>query len=147
MSEIQEEKHAIDTWRPRHITKDYLNNVATNVSNDKLIPEVVLIAFLELWKKRNYGHMANLYWLPLSNHKPDIMGVKQQFRDKTIGAYRVTNIVDDAPAITNIGVEIIIDSVPSSFEARLLFAGSNDNKPNCRNSCDGEWKLVHVRQQ
>lgn len=145
IAKIEKEKDEIRKWEPRIIANEYLNEISTNNIKDESLPEITLIKFIELWKNKNYGYMANKYWsMFFSNGKPNISDVRNMFKNDNIINYKITNITDEAPAISNIEFKAEINDEIKNYNARLIFEGE-DNQPHSRNSVKGQWKIVFIQ--
>lgn len=145
--QIEKEKQAIKDWTARNISKVYLNSLSANSSNDDSLPETIVIQFLELWKKKNYGYMANIYWpIFFKNGKPNIVEIRNQFQDFIIENYKITKIIDESPAISEIEFECLSNNVKKDYKARLLFEG-NDYQSHSRNYGNGKWKIVFIQEK
>lgn len=82
LKEIEEENVAVQDWKPRDISDGYLNNLNQERDMDSDLPETIVMNFLGLWRKKNYGYMANMYWsMYFQNAKPDVVEIKNQFRE------------------------------------------------------------------
>ena len=142
-----ENRSANKEWKPRQISKEYINYLNLKKSADVTLPESVAIEFLNLWVKRNYGYMAKLY----SKHfNPDlnkrIIEVREQFEYDPIDSFKILNIIDNSPSMSEIEVEVIkVSSENLKYIIRLLYEDSNNiAKPG--SLAGGNWKIVYVNK-
>ena len=136
-------KLAIQDWKPREITEKYIQCLNKDGCIDNSQPEVIALKFLYLPNK-NYGHLADLFWPNFySNPKNKLIQIKDQFIGIDIDTYRIINIKDEAPAISEIDIFINEkNNTSSTYTMRLIYQG--DNKASSRNLKDGKWEIVHV---
>ena len=148
LKEIEAEKAALRDWRPRDISDNYLNNLNQDSGMDRDLPETIVMNFLGLWKKKNYGYIANMYWsVYFQNGKPDVIEIKNQFREWELDRYLISRILDEAPGISEIDVDafLVNKETATKFRFRLLYEG-HDGLARSRNLGNGNWRIVSVQE-
>lgn len=140
---INLQKEAIKKWKPRDISKEYIGKINKGYYPDKELPEYIAIKFLDLWIKRNYGYMADLYWLTLSNNsKSYVKEVRDLFSLKIIKEYLLIEICDKSPDITEVRLRAKMeDNCFKEFTIRLLYE-SLDGNALPRSLKKGKWVVV-----
>jgi hypothetical protein len=144
LSSIEETKSAQKEWQSREITKEYLDYLNIKKPADKTQPECVAIEFLSLWISKNYGFMAKLYskhFHPDLNKK--IIEVREEFEPYPIDSFKILNIVDKSPRISEIGIEVKTGSDILNYTFRLLYE-DNKNMAKPRNLLGGNWKILFI---
>jgi hypothetical protein len=145
--ESDELNEAIKNWKPREIEDYYIKTINEKGCNDKTKPETIVIEFLSLLKKKNYGHLANLFWSFLySNSQKRILDIKNQFMDYDFNSYKIIKINDKAPAISEIDFNLSKDNnVIGNYTIRLIYRdGDNASSSNLKN---GKWVVVYVEKK
>jgi hypothetical protein len=100
-------KRAIEDWCPRVITPQYIEELNQTMGADEALPEAIVLRFLALWKKRNYGQMAQLFWRRLVDSTKKYAGeVREQYGVTCVERYEILRIDDKAGAIAEIDVRI-----------------------------------------
>jgi len=147
LDSIEVIKSAQKEWQSREITEEYINSLNLEKSANKTLPEGVAIEFLNLWIKRNYGFMAKLY----SKHfhpdaKKKIIEVREDFEHYPIDSFKILNIVDESPGISEINIEVKTGIDILNYTFRLLYEGSN-NIAKPRNLAGGNWKIAFLNRK
>lgn len=143
----KESKLAVEEWKPRQISKKYIDSLKLKKSADITSPESVAIEFLNLWVKRNYGYIAKLY----SKHfNPDlnkrILEIREQFEYHPIDSFKILNIIDISPGMSEIEIEVRkVNSENFKYIIRLLYEDSN-NIAKPRSMAGGNWKILYVNK-
>lgn len=141
-----ENKSAVEEWKSRQISNEYIESLNLKKSADVIFPESVVIEFLNLWVKKNYGYMARLY----SKHfNPDlnkkILEVREQFEHYPINSFKILNIDDEGPGISEINIEVKTGSDILNYDFRLLYE-DNNNIAKPRNLAGGNWKIAFLNR-
>lgn len=145
---IGENRSANEEWKPRQISNGYLDSLNLKNSADATVPENVAIEFLNLWINRNYGFMAELY----SKHfDPDlnkrIHKVREQFEYHSIDSFKILNIIDNSPGMSEVEVEVRkVGSENFKYNIRLLYEDSN-NIAKPRSLVGGNWKVSFIQEK
>jgi hypothetical protein len=140
-------QQATEAWEPRNISPEYIDSVNSSSTAADGTPESVVLECLAFWKKRNYGYMAKLFWNKMAeNPMMYAREVRQQFEQIGVNRYSINRIVDEAPAISEIHVEISggdDDSNVSYWTFRLIREDENGD-PVPANLPGGRWQIVWV---
>jgi hypothetical protein len=149
LSENQEQKKAIEEWLPRKIAVgiDFPGNgEAGEYSIDS--PEKILVEFFEYMGKNNYGKMAQ-YVTKICPSVDSIGKVAKEvrtiFRGKKLLNFKISNIRDEAPAISEIDTVINFEiggkQISHEHTFRLIY---QDDKCSTyvRGHNDGAWKIL-----
>jgi hypothetical protein len=148
LDETEKIKKALDEWKKRDISNEYLKNINEIQQCDDFSPENIVIKFTEFWKQKNYGYMTNLYCSYIfGDFKPKIPEIRNQFENLLLLDYQIINIQDDAPGITIVDIEAQLENYDSKiYSFRLLYEGS-DGFARARNLNDGKWGIVFVQEK
>lgn len=146
-------KKACDEWAPRTLKKD-IDFPESGPSNDyaENSPEKRLVEFLEYWKIRNFGFMANCidYFNGEDRTLKDKAGIlaREFFRGKTLVSFRILDIEDDGVSATNIATELTIKvnekEIIGEFPFRMIYLKNENGKIGVRNFDEGTWKIVSI---
>lgn len=147
LKDNEKQKKLIDDWRPRSLKAghDFLKNGV--VSDYKVgTPEKALIEFLELINKKNYGEMARRVTSLVSFAEKQKAGeLRVKFKDIEIQKFCIDEIVDQAPAISEITIVLDYKSNNQNefkkIVVRMIFQ-DNSNSILVRNSPNGSWKII-----
>lgn len=144
LNDIETQKKAINDWVPRKFSKEYLKKTnGINNIND-VYPEYYAFKFLDLWKNRNYGNMAKMYWSALSSKFSQIITeVKNQYKDQELQNYEIVKIRDEAPAISEVDINIIVDNNAEIYTMRLIYEDEN-GYGKVRSVENGNWRIVYM---
>lgn len=138
---------ALKNWKKREFTEDYFKVLNESEQTDKNLPETIALQFLEYWRGKNYGYMGKMYWSQFfHNGKPDIQEIRDQFVDLPLNSFKISNISDEAAAISVIDIKAELDNDIKEFTIRMIYEGS-DGYARARNLFDGEWKIVFVQEK
>jgi hypothetical protein len=149
IADTEDSKKRLAAWRARSLVvgKDAPASGAASEYEDGS-PEKALAEFLELWRRRNYGEMANYvseldFYFTKENVRP--RRVREVFGDKVFGSFRLAQIRDEAPAITEIDtlLQYSVDhrTLNHNFTFRLLHEDSTgDATP--RGKPGSAWRLI-----
>ncbi len=144
---ITQMQKAIDAWKARSISTEYLQAIQNPAAVEKGSPEAVVLEFLTFWKKRNYGKMAELLQeKKAKNLQTSVREVRQQFENYMVKDYSIKRIVDAAPAIAQIDVEVSLSSDSISVP-RWTFRLIRENEKGetvSANLAGGQWRFVWV---
>lgn len=143
-NELNERKVLLQEWKPRDF-----NNI--NLSSYTPIcgtPEYTAMSFLDLYKKSNYGGMAEYIIDYNGNSSSKIAGIISSCLNKTkCIEYQITNIIDEAPAISEIILSIKIgtknDIQEIETKCRLIYSkDKNHCSPLVRGEKNGNWYII-----
>ncbi len=132
-------------WSAREILAEDLCALNRDHAPEEGTPEHTALCFLDLWRARNYGNMARLYWTadnPTSSHYAG--EVRRQLSSIKVESYSVDRLVDEAPAITemkvtiNPGREFTVGCI-----LRMVYE-NRDGEITARDFPDGTWHVMRV---
>jgi hypothetical protein len=143
------ESRFIEEWKPRQITIG-MDIPRTGASSDYVgnTPEREVILFLENWQKKNYGGIAAQIWdfrkIP-ETIKKRAGRIRESLGISEILGFSLIHIDDQAPAITEVTLEIVISNrIKSSMikkTFRLIYE-NDERRPYVRGMIGGRWKIV-----
>lgn len=147
ISSLEETKKAINNWKPREITTEYLDQLNTKNFSEKETPEKMVSDFLEYWNKKNYGRMACFYSsLNTDNYKKYAGEIRLKFNSHFLIDYQFIHIKDDAPSITEIIVRAKLNmekETEREIKFRCIYE-KGKNEPVPRDLNKGQWKIVFI---
>lgn len=147
----QNKKHKVllEEWKPRSLlTGAY---IPSNGSIDDFLdntPERELVKFFENWKNSKYGIIAGQIWdfhsIPETISKK-AGRVRSALENIELQSFRLICIDDQAPAITEIKVELYLKSAEKECRKekvfRFIYEGV-DRSPLVRSDKSGSWKII-----
>ena len=146
LKELDKLKAAIAAWKSRQIPEEFIENINANKAVDEKEPESIVLHFLECWKNNNYGKMAESFSKMITdNYKKYAAEVRNNYKNQLLVDYKIVQIVDEAPAISEIIVQLnFSDSSIKKVNFRCIFErGLADSLP--RGFQGGNWKIVWVQ--
>ncbi len=146
LKELDKLKAAIAAWKSRQIPEEFIENINANKAVDEKEPESIVLQFLECWKNNNYGKMAESFSKMITdNYKKYAAEVRNNYKNQLLVDYKIVQIVDEAPAISEIIVQLnFSDSSIKKVNFRCIFErGLADSLP--RGFQGGNWKIVWVQ--
>lgn len=151
---VQEDRAKIEAWDPRG--KEKLAEVPRNGPPEAYAagtPERAVAEFMHLWERQNFGHMARLvpgplYEKPSSKELGKIAGeLRKIYESKKLLAFEISEIEDEAAAITNVKVEVRFEQeqqiIEKTLDLRLLYL-DDEGSPTYRSSSEGSWKIQNL---
>lgn len=109
-------------------------------------PERIVVKFLNLWIKKNYGYMAICY-PPFLEMKPII--IRDQIGKLSLEDYELIEVIDILPTITDVKVKVklLIDTnnIETTYEFRVVGSGP-DGKLADYCSDNMTWGIANWRQ-
>ncbi|ADZ09360.1 SEC-C motif domain protein [Methanobacterium lacus] len=137
-------------WKPRNleINKDFPE---FSLSSDYLegSPERTLVEFFELWMKRNFGYMAQkMDHRTLKEYSIGIIAGKfsrEIFNKKNLKSFKILEIIDEAPAISEIKTELVIEKKERQLKKEITFRiiyEDEKGQPEIRTMNNGSWKFI-----
>lgn len=143
-------REANEAWEPRSIDAAYLESLTDSGAAEEGTPEVVVLECLALWKRRNYGGMAKLFWSKLTEtSKGHVREVREQFEGSDVESYSLRRIVDEAPAIAEVDAGIVdagTDSRATCWTFRLI-RGDEVGNPVPAHLSGGRWQIVWIHSK
>jgi hypothetical protein len=143
-------RQAIEAWEARSISPAYLASLSDSGVSEEGVPEAVVLECLALWRRRNYGGMAQLFWRKMAEtSKTHVREIREQFEHVDIGSYSLERLVDEAPAIAEVDVEIRgckADSQASRWTFRLI-REDEDGNPVPVNLAGGRWQIIWIHRK
>ena len=134
-------KRAYDNWKPRELSAGYLERLHRPDDCEKASPEETVLRFATLWRVKNYGHMAGLFW-KFFQSKRIIQEVRQEFSQKVLGDFRVSEITEKASSLADI---TLVDD-HASYETRVVYEDP-DGSMLPRDLGGGEWRVVYAQSR
>lgn len=138
---------ATEAWEPRSSSPAYLKSLTESGTAENGTPEAVVVECLGLWKRRNYGGMAKLFWKKLAeSSREHVREVREQFDSTVVESYSLSRVVDEAPAISEVEASIA-DGALASEAIRWTFRlirEDEDGNPVPANLSGGRWQIVWI---
>ncbi len=144
--ELDKLKAATASWKARQISSEYIENINLTKIADEKEPECLVINFLELWKKNNFGKMAESFSKTITdNYKKYAAEVRSIYGNQVLDDYQIMKIIDEASAISEVNVRLTFSSsVMKKVTFRCIYErGFADSLP--RGFQGGNWKLVWMQ--
>jgi len=151
---VQEQKAELGAWKPR--AKEQLAAIPRSGQvhdYEEDSPERALAKLMDLWSRKNYGHIARLVHLPLEGPPKDrqIGPIARDLRalldDKTLVAFEILEIQDQAAAATNARVSVRYkrdeEIAEQELELRLLYL-DEEGAPVVRGKGSGNWMVLNL---
>jgi len=143
MSEIEDFKKHLREWKPRILTVgvDYPKSGSPEDYGPGT-PERAVVEFLNLWQRKNYGFMSKML---LSAFDANPANVRERYHDKEIVSFTIDQIRDEAPAITEVDVDVVYRQSGEEQSRRKTFRlvySDQEGQPGIRDNGGAEWKLV-----
>jgi len=112
-------------------------------------PEKDLVAFFEHWKANKFGKIAQKidYINFKGNTLNNIAGIlrREIFKDKTLNSFKILNIIDKGPGISEITTEIVIqkeaETITKEITFRMIYE-DNEGQIEIRTMNTGSWKFI-----
>ncbi len=147
LNETAELKRWTAAWKPRQIEVG-VNVPASGVSPDYTdgTPEKALVEFFELWKQRNYGHMAasvSALHTKFIKHMPQ--RVRETYSNKTLVGFSILRVHDEAPAVAQVLVALKWESGDTVIDREVDFrmlAEDDDGQGKVAGMPGVMWKLI-----
>lgn len=141
------QKKLIFEWKARELTsgRDFpFSGTINDYENGS--PEQAIITFIDLWRNKNYGKMANMVTnLKQFSHNKKAGELRNKYRNVEIQKYSITEIRDEAPAISEIKIALDYKNNNQTYSkevtARMIFQ-NDKNSPLVRGSSEGSWKIL-----
>lgn len=145
--ENDEDKARLQQWMPRHIQLG--SDVPVSGVPDaypKGTPERKLAEYLDYWKKRNFGFMAQCI-APIFGKPSKIAParLREEFESKKLISFEFGEIRDEAAAITAMDTKIQfeVDGQPTETQFTFRLVNSDeDGLPATRGEPGSKWGLV-----
>lgn len=139
----------LEEWKPRELVigKDLPSTgEIDDFQNDA--PERKLVEFLVYWQKKNYGNMAKCVWSYLNQSDKKMAGrVRKNYSQYLLESFELLEIIDEAPAITEIKVSLKYkhnkNEINNLVKFRLIINDGQDGKPLMRNMPNATWGIVN----
>ncbi|MHA6247499.1 hypothetical protein ACXYMU_06155 [Pontibacter sp. CAU 1760] len=149
--QFQNKKHKelFEEWKPRKLIIG--TDIASNGNIDDFLdntPERELVIFLENWQNSKYGIIAGRIWdfhsIPETISKK-AGRIRSALENIELQSFKIIYIDDQAPAITEIKVELYLKSAGHEYRKekvfRFIYEG-NDRSPLIRSDKSGSWKII-----
>ena len=139
-----EHEKLLEAWEPRTITQDYLDNLNEAHEAAPETPEHTVLAFMELWRKENYGYMAKMFGSCFASITPG--EVREELSCTKVASYDIVEICDEVPAFIEIKVKIITkDNRIEIRDFRMIYEDAQGD--SCVSGApSGAWKVIYPRE-
>lgn len=94
--------------------------------------------YLDAWKRKNYGHMAEVITTLVQIVGPG--DVRLDYQGHSLEDYSIKSLEHSAAAICTVRLHVVVNGTPHSPEMRWMREGS-DGRAAAPNE-DGEWRLM-----
>jgi hypothetical protein len=147
ISENDKQKKLLDAWKAR--ATEELAHLPHDGSPEKLpvgTPERTVAEFLENWRLRRYGILAELLLDYIGMPKGKKAGIaKEDFGKKVPLSFKILAIEDQAPAISHVIAELEFQNnekqALKQASIRTVYV-DGENNPMVRNSENGQWRVI-----
>jgi hypothetical protein len=137
---VQNDQKRLNEWKPRKLNiGEQIPPNGVPGDYDEGTPERKLVEFLNYWKQRNYGRMAECV-MKMIIVKP--VHVKEMYRGIYLDSFGIIAISDNAASQTDITVELVINNNNKRIEGSVvigLIYQTADGSPSIRGKTDGLW--------
>lgn len=147
IADTEQAKKALAAWKPRSAAD--LGHLPCDGRPDSLpegTPERTVAEFLANWCNRRYGPMSEALLDYLDTSKGKKAGnAKKDFGCRVLTAYRVIEISEQTPAISQIEVDLILQSEQATETVRVsvrLIYSDTANEAAIWGHGAGSWKIV-----
>ena len=107
-------------------------------------PEQKLAEYLTLWKRKNYGYMANCLSEQLWPGRNMPARVRELCESKALRSFRFLSVTDEAPAISIIETALVIEEDDQTIEQVIPFRMFRDFEKNPESiNPMGQWSVVN----
>lgn len=142
----QETKQKVQEWKPRLFENQQFDSEDSSDYDDNT-PERKLVEFLELWKSKNYGHMARCVQVK-RGVSPGAMPkrIREVLGDAELVSFQLNQITDTAAAVTEIVVTLQYTFNEAQKEKehkfRLLYL-NDEGKGEVRSEEGHKWYVLN----
>ncbi len=106
-----------------------------------------LIEFLQYWEKRNYGYMSKCIVSFLRTPENEIARrVREAYQSCSLKRYKILEVIDEAPAVTEILVSLIYEQSENLTEKEVKIRFINEDlkgTPSVRETPNTNWGIVN----
>lgn len=145
LEETKRQQQRCSAWAPRS-EEDLAAIPASGAPDDydPSTPEAAVAKLLDLWRRRNYGEMAKLLPPSFRDRPPKAAGtMRQEFGDKQLDSFEIVEIRDEAPAISEVRVDVrfLENGRPRQgrLECRVICHSRDDENTACRGDDGASW--------
>jgi hypothetical protein len=141
-------KAQLQAWKPRMLNVDQdVPATGDPEAFEPGTPEQKLAEFFIYWRKRNYGYMAKCVSpSPSLDIKRMAAHVREIYSSKNLKSFEYKMINDNAPAITEIQVELIYDEYDKEVIKNVQFRMINkdaDGNPSVYGTSESNWEIYN----
>ena len=138
-------KQSIRDWKERAIEQSYIDDLNAGTPADPVTPEHVAVRLMELWQRKNYGHMAKLFWRKIQDSSKQFpKEVREMHGWMEVVGSQVLRIVDEAPAIAEVMFAVsTTDGTAKPYTVRLI-REDDSGSPVPAGTVGGTWQVVHI---
>lgn len=133
-------------WTPREINVCAISikNISSDFLSD-LSPEKKVVEFFELWQRKNYGFMADRTWYDpkYESKSARIKDMRKIFENKKPLEYKIVDVKDIAPIISEIYTDVTIEYNEQQFQKQLKFRMIYEGENIIHGDAGGQWTIVN----
>lgn len=147
----REFRQRIEEWAPRPVIDERIcvsAEVESSLNSGE--PEAALVAFLQAWKARNYGRMAQMthytQQLPVNQRAGEI---RERMRELVLIDAAITRIEDKAAAMTEISVDLNFRDGEQEFINDYVFrmlCYDKEDSPAIHGDDGAQWRVTREYQ-
>jgi len=144
--ELNKTKKLLFEWKPRELDQVYIDKLNEQKSCVETEPEYIVIQHFDFWLKSNYGGMAKIENVKVHENIKQYAGVlKRKYTEIILNSYKILEIIDEAPAITQIKVILFLNyyglETKKITDVRCIYQ-SNEKEVQSRGYLDGNWFIM-----
>lgn len=146
--DIEDHKILLGAWGPRNLKLGEDTPITGEPKAFKSgTPEHRLAEFLNLWMAKNYGYMARCLSVNTGYSLSQLAGrIRERYGSKALKAFEITNISDNAPAVTVIETKLAYESEGKELEQLVGFRLINEDlegNPAARGQSESSWIVLN----
>ncbi|MBB6004288.1 hypothetical protein [Arcicella rosea] len=143
-----ETNNCISIWKPRNLKIGVdLAKFGEVEDYENFTPEKDAVKFITNWKKKNYGGIAKQVYcfIEETTLSKEAGRIRKIFENKTLKAYEIKRIIDIAPAISEVYLNVIIEYAQKDYELEIKLRMIYQNEKGDTlviGQKNGEWKFI-----
>jgi len=140
----------VEEWKPRDANKIYMLPISPDDDGsifEANTPEATVANFMNDWMHKRYGKLVPILYGSSVEVKKKVGQVKKDYENINLNKFSITNIVDEAPAISIVYAEIIYKINEHEYIKNITIRAvyEDDNQmPLFRNDTSGSWKIIQA---
>lgn len=141
------DKH-IELWKSREVSLGDNIPISGNLFDyEEFTPEYDVVKFLENWRKKNYGAIANQidYYSKDVNNQKEAGIIRKIFEGKVLNNFKLILIKHTSPALCDVEIEIDFNFENSNFKKKMkmrLIYKSIEKETLVYGQKNGNWKFL-----